>query len=143
MREIIPGLVWIGNARDARDVTSVLKLGIVAVVDLAIEEIPCQFPREITYCRFPLLDGEENSPALLRTATHTVAMLIEMQLPLLIACSGGMSRSPAIVAIALSRTTNESSSEWLKGIASSGPCDVAPALWHDLQACDAEQNRTQ
>ncbi len=142
MRECIPGLVWIGNARDARDVISVLKLEIVAVVDLAIEETPCRYPREIIYCRFPLLDGEGNSPALLRTAILTIAMLIEMQLPLLVACSGGMSRSPAVVSMALARTTNGSSNDWLKRLASSGPCDVATALWHDLQACDAVRNRT-
>ena len=142
MREIIPGIVWIGNARDARDVKSVLKLEIDAVVDLAIEETPCRYPREIIYCRFPLLDGEGNSPALLRTAIYTVAMLIEMQLPLLVACSGGMSRSPAVVAMALARTMKGTASEWLKRIASSGPCDVAPALWHDLQSCAPGQNKT-
>lgn len=38
MREILPGLLWIGNAADARDVKSVLAYPIEAVIDLAIEE---------------------------------------------------------------------------------------------------------
>ena len=77
MREIIPRRVWIGNARDATDVTGVLENEIAAVVHLAMEEPPTVFPREIIYCRFPLLDGAGNSPAILRTAIHTVSMLIE------------------------------------------------------------------
>ncbi len=54
MREVIPGVFWIGNAHDARDVKRVLARGIAVVIDLAIEEPPIQFPRDIVYCRFPL-----------------------------------------------------------------------------------------
>ena len=62
MREIIPNLVWIGNAQDGRNVEAVLRLGIEAVIDLAIEEPPLVFPRETIYCRFPLIDGAGNAP---------------------------------------------------------------------------------
>ncbi len=135
MREIVPGLLWIGNARDARDVTGVLNKEIDAVVHLAIEEPPTLFPREIIYCRFPVLDGEGNSTAILRTAIHAVSMLMVAKIPVLVACSGGMSRSPAIVAAAISVAKNESPGEWLKTITASGPHDVAPALWNDIQLC--------
>lgn len=66
MREVIVNRLWIGNALDARDVSGVLRLGIEAVVDLAIEEPPIQYPRDLVYCRFPLVDGAENSPSVLR-----------------------------------------------------------------------------
>ena len=65
MREVIDQL-WIGNAIDARDVTGVLGLGVAAIVDLAIEEPPIQYPRDVVYCRFPLIDGSGNQPAVLR-----------------------------------------------------------------------------
>ena len=52
--------LWIGNAHDARDVRGVLAFGIGVVIDLAIEEPPIHFPRDIVYCRFPLLDVLEN-----------------------------------------------------------------------------------
>ena len=138
MREIIPRRVWIGNARDATDVTGVLENEIAAVVHLAMEEPPTVFPREIIYCRFPLLDVAGNSPAILRTAIHTVSMLIEGKVPMLVACSGGMSRSPAIVAAAIARANCELPDEWLKKISAMGPHDVAPALWNEIRMCREE-----
>ena len=38
MREVIPGVLWIGNALEARDVRRVLDLELQAVIDLAMEE---------------------------------------------------------------------------------------------------------
>ena len=74
MREIIPTRLWIGNAMDARNVTGVLGLGVSAIVDLAIEEPPIQFPRDVVYCRFPLIDGVGNQPTVLRVAIDTGRM---------------------------------------------------------------------
>ncbi|HAH46791.1 MAG TPA: protein phosphatase, partial [Planctomycetaceae bacterium] len=103
MREILPNLLWIGNAHDARDVKRVLDLAIAAVIDLALEEPAVPLTREIIYCRLPLIDGAENQPVILETAVKTVARLISEEIPTLVACSAGMSRSPAIVAAALSQ----------------------------------------
>lgn len=133
MREIISQTLWIGNARDARDVKSVLDLGISAIIDLAMEEPPVTFPREIIYCRLPLVDGEENNPSVLQTAIETLVRFIHAEVPTLVACSGGMSRSPAIVAAALSKINVTSFDEAIKQIASIGPCDVAPGLWNEIQ----------
>jgi len=135
MREVIPKLVWIGNGRDARDVAAVLACEIQAVVHLAVEESPTMFPRDIIYCRFPLLDGSGNPPAILRTAIQTVCMLIDENVPILVACSGGMSRSPAILAAAMARAKRESPEKWLTQIAAAGPHDVAPALWNEIRHC--------
>lgn len=133
MREIFPELLWIGNARDARDVKGVLDLGITAVVDLALEEPPIQFPRDIVYCRLPLLDGEENQPAVFQTALLTVARFIQGDIPTLVACSGGMSRSPAVVAGALSLVKACPFAEALQQVAEAGPCDIAPGLWNEIE----------
>jgi len=133
MREIIPNRIWIGNARDARDVAAVLSREIRAVVDLAMEEVPACFPREIISCRFPLIDGSGNAPDVLQAVVRTLAALVEAEIPTLVTCGGGMSRSPAVVAAALSLVRGGSPDEWLQQIASSGPHDVAPALWNDLR----------
>jgi protein-tyrosine phosphatase len=101
MREVIPQMLWVGNAREARDISNLLDLGIAAVVDLAIEEAPIVFPRDVVYCRFPLIDGSGNSQALLKAAVETTTSLVCENVPTLVACSGGMSRSPAVVAVAL------------------------------------------
>ncbi|MCH9655307.1 MAG: dual specificity protein phosphatase family protein [Planctomycetes bacterium] len=134
MREVIPQLLWIGNARDARDVKGVLDLGISAIIDLALEEPPISFPREIVYCRLPLIDGDENNQPVLETTIETVARFIQAEVPTLVACSAGMSRSPAIVAGALSKTKAISFREAIGQIAAIGPCDVSPGLWNQIEA---------
>ena len=101
MRAVIPKLLWIGNALDARDIKTVLGVGVTAIIDLAIEEPSIQFPRDIVYCRFPLIDGEGNSPPVLRAAIQMTAHFVRSEISTLVACSAGMSRSPAIVAAAL------------------------------------------
>jgi len=134
MREVIPQLLWIGNARDARDVKGVLDLGISAIIDLALEEPPISFPREIVYCRLPLIDGDENNQPIIETAIETVARFIQADLPTLVACSAGMSRSPAIVAGALSKINATPFKEAIQQIAAIGPCDVSPGLWNQIEA---------
>jgi protein-tyrosine phosphatase len=101
MREVVPDVLWIGNAQDGRDVNLVLQRGLAAAVDLAMEEPPILFPRDFVYCRFPLIDGAGNTPAVIRAAIDTIATFIRGKVPTLVTCDGGMSRSPAIVAAAL------------------------------------------
>ena len=129
MRDVIPGRLWIGNARDARDVRDVLQRGISAVIDVAIEEPPIVFPRDVFYCRAPLLDGEGNSPARLGAVLKLAASLIVDRVPTLIACSGGMSRSPAVAACALALAHGGEPDEMLTTVLRDGPRDVSPVLW--------------
>lgn len=137
MREIIPQVLWTGNAREARDVSAVLRLGIVAVVDLAIEEGPIAFPRDIAYCRSPLVDGSGNPRALLKAAVETTTTFIQEKMPTLVTCSGGMSRSPAIVAAALARKERADLHKTLDWVAGSGPRDVSASFWADVtEVCD-------
>ena len=128
MREVIPEKLWIGNALDARDVTGVLGLGVTAVIDLAIEEPPIQFPRDIAYCRFPLIDGSGNQPAILRAAIETTATFIASRTPTLVACGAGMSRSPAIVAAAKATLEGGTLADALGKLTAGQPHDVSPSL---------------
>ena len=93
-----------------------------------------QPPRELIYCRFPLLDGSGNRCELLSVAVRTVATLLEMKIPTLLCCGAGMSRSPAIAAAALARITQESPETWLKRVADQHPSDVSPGLWQEVRA---------
>jgi protein-tyrosine phosphatase len=132
MKEIIQNRLWIGNANDARDVGRILALEITAVIDLAANEPPIAYPREIAYCHFPLHDGAGNHPAMLRAAIATTEMFIAAQLPLLVTCSAGMSRSPAIVAAALARVERILPEVALSRAALPGAHDVSPALWNEV-----------
>jgi len=134
MREILPGRVWIGNVRDASDIRGILEKEIAAVVNLAIEELPILYPRDLISCRFPLLDGSGNSEDLLRLTIFTVHLHVSAKIPILVTCSGGMSRSPAIVAAAIACAKKEPLDEWLKRVTATGPHDVAPALWNEVKA---------
>lgn len=128
MREVIPKLLWIGNAADARDVSGVLGTGISAVVDLAMEEPPIHFPREVVYCRIPLIDGSGNSPSILRAAIDTTASLIKSKLPTLVACGAGMSRSPTIVAAAMATIEQLPLKDALQRVTAGQPHDVSTSL---------------
>jgi hypothetical protein len=132
MREVIPARLWIGNAVEARDVRSVLGCGIVAIVDLAIEEPPTQFPRDTVYCRFPLVDGAGNSSIVLHAAVRTVSHFLASGLPTLVACGAGMSRSPAIVAAAIAENEQRPLREVLAELTAGQPHDVSPGLLHDI-----------
>lgn len=132
MREILPEQLWLSNAIDSRDISGVLKHGIQAVVDLAIEEKPAVFPRDILYCRVPLNDGAGNRPEFLRAAVETAMQLIAAKCPTLVCCGAGMSRSPAVAATAIARLRGESPEKVLMAIAENRPHDVSPIFWGEL-----------
>ena len=132
MHEIIPGRLWISSIYEARDLRSVLDLGVEAVVDLAMQELPLAVTRELIYFRIPILDGDRNDARRLTMAIETITQLIRRQIPVLVACSAGMSRSPAIVAAVLSIMNDRQPAEVLQELAASMPHDVSPALWRDV-----------
>ena len=135
MIQLAPHLLWLGHAGDFRDATKVLDAGIQAVVQLAIEEPPAQFPRDIILVRIPLHDGADNSPDTLRLAVTTVQHLLIAKVPTLLCCSAGMSRSPAVAACALSRINEQAPTESLTQIQIRLGTDISPRLWQDLLAC--------
>lgn len=138
MREIICGLLWIGNTQAARDVKRVLGLGISAVIDLAMEEAPIMFPRDITYCRFPLIDGAGNTTAVVQAAIDTTASFVRGEVPTLVTCGGGMSRSPAIVAAALAAIDGTTPEQSLERIAAAGPHDVTASFWGEVREVSSQ-----
>lgn len=129
MRRIAELPLWIGTARDARDIRGVLDLGIEAVVDLAVDEPPVLTTRELVYLRFPLVDGEGNPAWLLRLAAKTVARLLAAGVPTLVACSAGASRSPVIAAMAMAKREGIQPEDALTRV---GHGDVSPALWREV-----------
>lgn len=133
MREVIAGIIWIGNAGDGQNIDRVIQLDIKSIVHLAFEEPAFPFPRDRIYCRFPLLDGSDNESVTLNLAIQSVASLIEANVPTLVTCSGGMSRSPAIVAAALSLSKQTPVDDCLNQITASGPHDISPALWNEVR----------
>jgi protein-tyrosine phosphatase len=133
MREIVTNQLWIGNAGDGRDPERLLRSGVVAVVNLAAEEPSPVLPRSMIYCRFPLMDGTQDDEGVLDVAIQTVVSMLKRQIPTLVYCGAGMSRSPAIVAAALSIVHGGSPDDKLKEIVAGHPHDVSPHLWEAVQ----------
>jgi protein-tyrosine phosphatase len=134
VREVPHHRLWLGNAGDGRDFRRILDSGIQAVVQVAAEEPIITLPRDLVYCRFPLLDGLGNETKLLLLAIATVANLLEKKVPTLIVCGAGLSRSPAVAAASLALALSQSPDECLKQVAEHFPADVSPALWSDIKS---------
>jgi hypothetical protein len=132
MRHIPDYSLWLGHAGDARDKHELLRLGIGAVVDLAVEESPSVVGHETIYCRFPLIDGTENPPWLLRAAIDTTATLLREKVPTLVSCGAGISRAPAIAAAALVKLGRPSLQDALLYLAEYGQFDVSAGLLQDV-----------
>ncbi len=132
MNQITPYPIWIGHATEGQEFSVILETGIEAVVELAAEELVSRSRRDLIFCRFPLLDGPDNAPALLGLAVATVARLLASGVPTLVCCSNGMSRAPAIVAAAVSLTSGEPPEECLVRVNQHRRCDISPGLWKEL-----------
>jgi protein-tyrosine phosphatase len=139
MRQISPHLLWLGHAGDGRDYRRILDAEIQAVVQLAAEEPTLESPRDLIYCRFPLVDGPGNDRKLLQLAITTVVNLLEMKVPTLLFCGAGLSRSPTIAAAALALVYQDSPDECLKQVTEHFPADVALSLWNDIKMIVEEQ----
>src|SRR5687767_11569976 len=125
MRQILPHALWLGNAADGRDYRAMLDAGVAAVVQIAAEEPALQPPRDLIYCRYPLVDSPGNEPKLVELAVTAVVNLLEKRVPLLLCCGMGMSRTPALAAIAMALVYQETPEECLQRIAEHFPSDVA------------------
>jgi hypothetical protein len=134
VRQITPYPLWIGHAGEARDLPAVLAAGFAALVDLAVDEPPVAVTRELVYCRFPLVDGPDNPPWLLRLAVESVAHLIRTRTPTLVCCGAGMSRAPTIAAAALSIVEGTQADGCLARVTQAHRGFVSPHLWRDITA---------
>jgi protein-tyrosine phosphatase len=133
MRQILPHPLWIGHGDDGRNYKQILDTEIRAIVQVAMDEPVLQPPRELVYCRFPLVDAPGNERRLLYLAVVTVANLLEKNVATLVCCGSGMSRSPVIAAAALAMVQQDEPDECLRQIAEHHPHDVTAGLWIEVK----------
>jgi hypothetical protein len=133
MRQVAGRSLWLGNAGDLRDARAILNAGIDAVVELADSEPLAALPRHLVRCRFPLSDGGDNSSWLLRLAVDSLAAFLRADIPVLVCCSGGMSRSVCVAAAAVALVEGRELGAALTELVGSGPADVSPALFLQLR----------
>lgn len=134
MIELHADQLWLGNRGDLLGPRSLFDAGIEAVVDLALEEPVAHLPRELIYCRIPILDGDGNDPERILLAMRCLAGFLASETRTMVACSAGMSRSPAIAAGALAVHLNQAPETVLSQIAALKALEVNDALWNDVVA---------
>src|SRR5262249_21621149 len=117
MKQVLPYLLWLGHAGEGRNPSVLFEAGIRALVEVAAEEPATPTPRDLVYCRVPLLDGVGNDAELLALATSTVATLLRRRVATLLCCDYGLSRAPAVAAAALALAFQGSPDDWLKRVA--------------------------
>lgn len=132
MRLVANTNLWIGHVGDVRDLQQVHEHGIVALIDLAINEPIPVVPRDIVYLRFPLVDNEGNPVWVIRAAVDTLARLIRDNRPTMVYCANGMSRSVAIAGAALAQAHQITPQAGLETVGSDGPADVSTSLWAEI-----------
>jgi hypothetical protein len=132
MNQIVPHRLWLGHAYEGREYRQLFDAGIRALVEVAAEEPPSQPPRELIYQRFPLIDGGGNDSEMLYLAVESVVTLLRRRMPTLVCCSYGLSRAPAVAAVALATLYREPPEVWLQRVAEHHRSDVAPGLWNEL-----------
>ena len=133
MRPIAGRSLWLGHAGDLRDFRAVMDAGIGAVVELADNEPMAVLPRDLVRFRFPISDGGDNPPWLLRLAVDSVASLLRAGVPVLVCCSAGMSRSVCVAAGGVAIAEGLTLAEAMTAVVASGPVDLSPGLLHQLR----------
>lgn len=133
MRKISSYSLWIGNASDLQKPSDILAAGIEAVVEVADSEPFAILPRDLIRCRFPIANGGDNPPWLLGLAIESTAVFVQNDVPVLICCSAGMSRSVTIAAGGLARACLKRLAETLPLVVGAGPVDVSPGLMVQVQ----------
>ena len=132
MHRLEPYHLWLGHAGDLAGVRNILDAGICAVVDLAVNEPAPRLPRDLVYCRFPLVDGTGNEPWILLSAIRMTAAFLKLDVPTLVCCSAGLSRGPAIVAAALSIVAHKTPEDSLRQVSQSVSHDVSAGFWNEV-----------
>lgn len=132
MIQVEPYLLWIGHLGEGQALEKFERQAIRAVVQLAVEERPLELPREMIFYRFPLVDGCGNDAELIGLAVAAVASLVRRQIPALVCCGAGMSRSPSIAAAGIAIAETMAPAQALQIVNKHHRTDVLPGLWQEI-----------
>jgi protein-tyrosine phosphatase len=107
MDEVAGGL-YVGSIDDAGDRSLLEEHRISVVLSLTYAEPETGTPSDVTVVRLPMMDGPQNDHRTFRRAVNEVLTRWEAGARVLVHCSAGASRSPAVAATAISLSTGQS-----------------------------------
>lgn len=127
MDEVAPGL-FVGTVDDAGDAAALRDRAITRVVSLT-HEAPDPAPAEVAVVDVPMRDGPQNDREAFTEAVVAVRSALERDEPVLVHCSAGASRSPAVAATALALHEDRSLEDAFERVADRrGAVDPHPAV---------------
>ncbi|WP_115862399.1 dual specificity protein phosphatase family protein [Halorussus litoreus] len=100
MDRIAPGL-FVGSAESAADASRQQTVGISTVCALTHDPPTGGYPDAVSVVHVPMMDGPRNDPEAFRQAVDAVVAARDADETVLVHCSRGGSRSPAVAAAAL------------------------------------------
>ncbi|MEF8778104.1 MAG: dual specificity protein phosphatase [Natronomonas sp.] len=105
MDEVASGL-FVGSIEDVEDRSLLDEHRISAIISLTHAEPETGFPADVAVVRIPMMDGPRNEYQTFVRAVEEVLTRWEIGNRVLVHCSAGASRSPAVAATALSLSTD-------------------------------------
>lgn len=105
MDSVGPGL-FVGTIEDAANESLLHDRDITSIISLTHREPNGGFPAETIVVNIPMIDGPQNDQMAFQTAVIEVLKQLESGERILIHCTAGASRSPAIAATALALHRN-------------------------------------
>jgi protein-tyrosine phosphatase len=105
MDEVADGL-FVGTVEDAGNKALIREYSIATVISLTHSEPDGGFPSDLTIKNVPMIDGPRNDQQRFAQGVTNVLSCLETGDNILVHCSAGASRSPAVAATALALYNN-------------------------------------
>ncbi|WP_394327076.1 dual specificity protein phosphatase family protein [Halopenitus malekzadehii] len=102
----VTNALYVGSIDDAGDQSRLAEHRISVIISLTFAEPETGFPPDVTVVRLPMMDGPQNDHQTFVRAVNETLTRWEAENRVLVHCSAGASRSPAVAATVVSLSTD-------------------------------------
>lgn len=121
--------LYVGTIDDASTAELLEAAGIETIVSLTHSDLPTGMPDAVAVHNCPMVDGPRNDRTRFETAVTNVTEALTQEETVLVHCSRGVSRSPAVAAVAVALQEEVGIEDAFELVGEQRPaCDPHPAL---------------